>query len=421
MLKCRQILCILIVFTLACNVVTPKPSPFPAQPAQGTSDANTSAPPNQAVPIVILKTKNPDFALMALFEKGETLIAMTTTNATGEVVDVTGVIFIAPDGRSIAVYFENGLPVRAIAEGHVVEFYNLTESTVDVVIVAPDGTVTTQADVPFDAKKIYQVNKTSLNNPGGRPLAAISLAAQNQDIDWIQFASTAFGAFSCAATIASGGTLSLLFGVGCAFFVYTTYFKMTEQEIPILVEVGDNTIGAVACGVELAEKNVMAVPDCGKLVLDAARTIQESSSQTYEKQKRVVEEIKLNSSVSPIGMPLPCSDSSLTAEEKINCGIHTYNKIRTVTSFCTTLSTDSKTVDVEFIFSKDSVTRGTNQYSEIDTNSYRMEQGKLEPDSNIDRHVYVITFSHEGFSVDYSYEGSVGLIDCYQEIYTLVK
>jgi hypothetical protein len=337
MSKFNQFWCVFMAVCLtACSVATPiTPSPYfqsSTQPAQGISESDSSTPPDQDTPVVVLKTGNPEFALTAFFEKGETLIAMTETDAAGEVVDVTGAIYIAPDGRSIAVYFENGLPIRAIAEGHLIEFYNFTDSTVDVVIVAPDGTVTTQAGIPFDAQKIYQVNRPAGNNSSGGHLAALSLATQDKDIDWIQFASTALGAFSCAATIASGGTLSVLFGVGCAFFVYTTYFQATEQEIPVIVEGGDNVVSAINCGSEIARKDAMAISDCGKLVIDAAKSIQESSSQIYEKQKRVVEEVKLKPSIKPVENSLSCFDPSLTPEERANCGQHSYESVNEVTS-----------------------------------------------------------------------------------------
>ncbi|MBI5933078.1 MAG: hypothetical protein HY867_05175 [Chloroflexi bacterium] len=425
-----KFLCILIsICLIACSGMTitlstpSASSQSPEQPAQGVPDSTSSTPPNQDTPIVVLKTKNPDFALVALFENRETIIAMTQTTETGEIVDVTGAIFIAPDGRSIAFYFENGLPVRAIAEGHVIEFFNFTDTTVDIVIVAPDGTVTTQSNIPFDGQKIYKINESALNRPGNSGhLAMVRLTTKNTDFDWVQFASTALGAFSCAATIASGGTLSLLFGISCGIFVYTTYFQVTEKEPPLLVEVGDSTISVIGCGSEIVERQyVMAVADCGKLVIDTAQSIQSSSNQTYEKQKRVIEEIKLKSSSSPIGDTLPCSDTKLTPEEQANCGTHSYQKTATKTSYCSIMELSNGNIDVAISFSGNTITIRDSQYTKISTNIYELVKGKIHDTDSVSKHVYTIVFNLNGYEERYAYGDSTLLVDCWLKTYTLIK
>jgi hypothetical protein len=322
--------CVISVFIvlclLSCSAGVPAPTnPLdPANPSAASRQPVEDPPPNAHEPVVVLRAEDPNFALVALFQNHETIIAMTKTNEADQVVDVTGAIFVAPDGRSIVVYFENGLPVRAIAEGHSIEFYNFTESTVDIAIVAPDGTVTNQTNIPFDRQKIHTVSPSAAYPTHGGHLASPVLPASDADFDWIQFASTALGAFSCAATIATGGTLGILFGVSCGIFIYTSYFQITEQEPPLKVDLGDQGSGLVSCGADFVEKKyVMAAADCGKLILDTSTAIGKESTSTYEKQTKVLEEYNLKSNKKPIGRPKTCPD--LTPEECVNLGKHQYH------------------------------------------------------------------------------------------------
>lgn len=120
----------------------------------------------------------------------------------------------------------------------------------------------------------------------------------------------------------------------------------------------------------------------------------------------------------------PCADSSLTPEEKANCGTHTYQLEEELTSYCSTMAEDSGVKNVTAKFSENTMTTSIHdwEFTKVARNEYESVRGKLSPTSNIDRHVNTITLTMNGFTENYAYEGLDGkLIDCWVDTYTIIE
>lgn len=270
----------LLLQPLAC-VLPSINTPQPSNPDIPNPDQPTVTPLGQDSPTqtVVVMTGDPNYAQMAFFPDRSILVEKTSVDGAGNIQDLTGAIFIAPNNETIDLTIENGLPVRAVAQGYLVEFSNFTGSRVDVSVTAPDGTRTVTPDVPFDMNKIEAVSA----HPAAGQMALVGWNASPRladDIDWVLFASTALGAFSCAATIGSGGTLTVLFGVGCGIFLYTTYMRATGQDAPVLVQGAGLGVSAINCGTGLGAQNPIAISTCSKLVVDVADKVQSATADT---------------------------------------------------------------------------------------------------------------------------------------------
>ncbi len=119
-----------------------------------------------------------------------------------------------------------------------------------------------------------------------------------------------------------------------------------------------------------------------------------------------------------------CGDAGLTPEQKANCGTHSYQLQEKLTSYCAVMKEDSgvKNITTEFSGNRMTTSIRDGPYIEIAANEYESIKGKISPSSNINRHVYTISLSANGFTENYAYEGPQGnLIDCWLDTYTLVR
>jgi hypothetical protein len=309
----RQLIFVLLIITTisqSCNFIAPPTIPVPSHTAEpeytptsqpAIAPTNTSTPMQTASPaptstqtetipeaqpgVVVINTGDPEFADAAVFRGGGVLVAMTETDATGSVTDVTGAIFITPDGKSIVMDFENGLPARAIVEDHLVEYSNYTDSTVDITVVSPDGTVSTNRSIPFDASKIHKVTAgLSPNNPGHFQFVDFSSIGLPKDVDWMWYASTVLGVGGCAIAVILLHDVSLLADAACALFVINKYFELTGKEAPLLLKGTGLVASGVSCNLGLFSNNPVEFTKailvaCNKFLLDLTREIRKSAQK----------------------------------------------------------------------------------------------------------------------------------------------
>lgn len=283
-------------------------------------------------PIIVLATGYANYPRIALFNGGEVLVPLAEINAEGQVTNVSGVVFIAPDGRSITLYFENGLPVRAIAEDHLIQFENFTGSAVDITVIAPDGAINKKEQVPFDINQVSPMgSRTSIY------LASMAKKPSYKDINWLSFASTALGVFSCAATVATGGALSVLLGVSCGILIYTTYLAIVEKDPPVQIESAGLVVSSTNCALGIIQKEPLAASECVTTVIDVIQIATKKSQETEQKLVTMAganpdtrSELVIEATVEPVPMPAPaseCAGLNLTPEECANYGMHEYKLV----------------------------------------------------------------------------------------------
>ena len=105
---------------------------------------------------------------------------MTKSDNEGNILVVTGSVWMSPGGDSIIVYFsDEGLPIKAISSGHIALIRNPTDTSADFVMIDPNGEIETYFDVSMDNASIRHVYKTATT--GGSPKVASLLPLAQQD------------------------------------------------------------------------------------------------------------------------------------------------------------------------------------------------------------------------------------------------
>ncbi len=89
----------------------------------------------------VVLTNNMDFAIILLDEGGQAMAPMTETDGSGNIEDITGTVMIGPDNDTFIVRYDSiGWP-KHVVYGDFIYFYaNWTETTVDIAVMAADGT-----------------------------------------------------------------------------------------------------------------------------------------------------------------------------------------------------------------------------------------------------------------------------------------
>lgn len=116
------------------------------------------------------------------------------------------------------------------------------------------------------------------------------------------------------------------------------------------------------------------------------------------------------------------TDLSLTPEEKNNCGRHTYQLEEELSYHSSSMDEDSGVKKVITKFYGITMTTSIHdlEFTKVAVNEYESLRGRISQYSNIDRHVNTITFTVNGFTEHYAYEGPEGnLIDCWIDTYTI--
>jgi hypothetical protein len=275
-------------------------SSIPAGAAENfvSTDANNDE-------LILLETGHVNHAVAGVQPNGETLVVMTG-GSENEIEKVYGGIWISAQGQYI-VYFmgEDGLPNRAISQEHLALFTNYTETTVDVTLLKPDGSKEEYFGLPVNPEEIRFLRESQYTGKGTNGLAMELSIRSLSGQQALKMVSIGLGVFSCAATIASGGTLSLLFGIGCASSIYAIW--TTSQPVEDSPVIDGATLGttAISCGVGLGNKDPLAAADCASLVVDGAQKLTQQYVEVEQSILTKAEQMAAKETVSMAGTSQP--------------------------------------------------------------------------------------------------------------------
>jgi hypothetical protein len=254
---------------------------------EATVSAQQKVIPTEAVDmhdVIAIVTGDPKFGAVSIHKNGEMLAVMTETDVEGKIREVRGVVWRSSDGLAVTLYLgDNGLPSRAMAEGSLITLDNYTDRTVDITVIGLDGTTHLERGVPIDVERLRRLQIGLL--PLRRTPGLASIVAQEKVMtteEAMQMAAIAFGVFSCAATFASGGTLSVVFGLGCASTLISIWSALQPDTYAVVEGMGSGG-SAIACGVGLGERNPTAIGDCAALILDTSADIVALAQDTEQR------------------------------------------------------------------------------------------------------------------------------------------
>jgi hypothetical protein len=212
------------------------------------------------------------FGALAVHEDGERLVALTAPAAGGGIAAVTGAVWYSPAGDPFTVYLgEDGLPERAIVEGYIVLFANYGPGSVDVALIAPDGSYGITRGVPVDPAALSalrdgaqrpQVQVASLAG-GAATTASLTLA------EALRLASLGLSVAGCVTAAIFSGPLAPLL---CAAAIVAAIRLLTPADNPALGATG-TALGAIGCG-------LLDAGTCVSLVLDTTADVIDLGEQT---------------------------------------------------------------------------------------------------------------------------------------------
>ena len=147
---------------------------------------------------------------------------------------VTGATFILPNGSSAVVYAGNdGLPARAVFGNVVALFSDYTDSSVDITLVAADGTVTAARGVPVNANTLADLKSLPAQLRASAMSSAGTLALTPRDLQGFALGLKIGGMLiklaSCSALFASGG--SLIIGAGACISLVVEVATLINPEL----------------------------------------------------------------------------------------------------------------------------------------------------------------------------------------------
>ena len=188
--------------------------------------------------ITATETEDPVFGVVAVHDDGEKLAAMTRRDETGNIVGVTGAVWISADGeQSSVIQLEDGLPARAVIGDAVAFFRNYTSDTVDVSLALPDGSVHVSRGVKINADDISALRNIDAISSRGSSLRRSALFGSKLSLlKAVKIAGIAAGIASCAvgaaaATVATGGTAAVL-AAGATLACTGALTKIASELLP---------------------------------------------------------------------------------------------------------------------------------------------------------------------------------------------
>jgi hypothetical protein len=315
-----KFLCVLIsISIIACSSVT-IPINTPSSNSQPIASPEIGTELSSSVLYGTL-TGNETYPAIFLHESGESLIIIDEPGTDR----IRGVIFSSPNTPTAVIYVnEQGLPDTAIFGEYILLYSNYTDTTVDVTVISPDGTVAENPGLEYNTELLGYMDVSKLPSTSNIAFNTVT----EKDLFWyLKVGAIVLGVFACLTAITTSAPIGLVcFGV---LLKIATEWLKAEHPDSALIQPLENAGTAFDTGMCFGAGD----PDsCKDLAVQGAETYRQQANQTYEKQKRVVEEIKLKTSKTPIEGAISCSDSSLTPEEKANCGQHSYQFENRVTS-----------------------------------------------------------------------------------------
>ena len=198
--------------------------------------------------IKVIPTNDPDYPLLAIFPGGEILVIKTLHSLPVDYSSIYNVILINPDDSSLVVYFSDGVPVQAFFEGNWIELADTQSDTTSITIISQNEKIITLYNVPFERSQIRS-----------------ETIQASDEIELIEFASSALRVFSCAASSVIDDDWVNILEAGCALSESSGYVVVLEAE-------GES----IKCGGEVANENLIPVLECATLVVDSAKNIEAS-------------------------------------------------------------------------------------------------------------------------------------------------
>ncbi len=191
------------------------------------------------------------FGVVAAAENGELVAAVTARDEDGRIIGVTGTVWRSSDSAdSVVIQFDNGMPARAVIADHVLFFDNYQGDTVDVVIVAPDGTTEVRNGVKLEESYISDLRnvdaiKSTLTSRksalfGGR--LSLGKAVKTIGLGLGVVACTIVAAKFTIATAGIGTKLAAVGALGCGSVIVKAAQKIFPESTVL------KTTGAVIDG-----------------------------------------------------------------------------------------------------------------------------------------------------------------------------
>lgn len=145
-------------------------------------------------------TDDEQIGIVAVHENGEMLGVMVERDPIGEIQAVDGVVWRSPQGDWMVMYLDqDGLPERAIANDTVLLYSNYTTDTVDVVAVAPDGSIKGATTMPYD-RAALQDARAMTPSQSGIVLASARVESKEM-LQFLKLASLTVSVFTCAVGV----------------------------------------------------------------------------------------------------------------------------------------------------------------------------------------------------------------------------
>jgi uncharacterized protein YegL len=225
-------------------------------------------------------TDDLDYAAIAVHKNGEKLVAMTETDESGNVINVTGAVWLSPDGDAFVVYNSaDGLPERAVFGDYIVLFLSYSDDSVDVALISPDGSTQVTKDVPVDPEQLSQLQARGpsvgvLASPINRPYQGDGLSL----VETLKLAALGISVAGCVtAVIMSAGIAAPL----CAAAVVSAVSLLVPEDNVALSATG-KSLGAIGCG------GLLDTGSCISLALDITADVASLANQDVESQEPAI-------------------------------------------------------------------------------------------------------------------------------------
>lgn len=254
------------------------------QAAQATMTAvavATSEAFAQTYGIAIAATDNGDFAALAYHENGEQMIAMTETDSNGNVIAVTGSVWVSPDGQSVTIFNgPDGLPEKIVLGGFTIYLTNYTTDSVDAAVFDSTGEMEIIKGIEVDPDELSELISlqggfTPGTAKGAKP-ASLDMVALKRTLKITSFVTSTAG---CVAEGISSSAETFGASLGSLAAPCNAAIVSGVREIAEDANIGgDSTsigLGVISCG----SGDPFA---CATLILDTTKTVVESAQTTVQ-------------------------------------------------------------------------------------------------------------------------------------------
>ena len=230
--------------------------------------------------MAVTRTDNPRVPIVAAHEEG-TQIAILADESGSR---IEGAVFTQEDGKRFYISLgDDGLPERVHAEGYTFLFENYTDSTVDIAVVAPDGTSQIFREIAVNSEEVQALKELALT-----PSAKVAALQEEGFTLWkaVKFGLLAASIASCAiAVVSTSGVLLPAIAVPCGKAIIGVGLALAPVINPEL----ENTSGAI--GTTVAVVGCVTgedVTDCVDLIVDIGEIV---SGQAETDMAELEEEI----------------------------------------------------------------------------------------------------------------------------------